>query len=1482
VGGGGPRAPPPPRAVGTQSCWFKRFWGLKGRYPAAAWQINHRSEDSFVVPHGLTANRVVAAVGCLALGFLALAQPAAAQEEPPRFIEVDPMLAAEKGTEPWDVHAALRDVHSRFALFGEGDRAFTSLRLVGDNRMYETNTGPGDEYYLWNGGPAICQYSTQFSSGCYFQSFGIPIMWSVPRSEWVRYLVEGVESMQNVKGDPPGFSVLWNGEVFARPKDINAADGLVGTLLSGVVSTEDGSCRDHSAGLGGCNMGAGYQLLPGSNCPETWSYGGTIWLGDRPIPPDNWIAMFEEQGMDFRWNRWQVPDTLKDPTKFMGNNFATYGHFNDYNSTTLKKFGEVVPGGVGEPTRQGYPLGLDFYFDAFSFTIPTVANAKFWAALIVNNSEQLYGVAHDYDSIYWGIGGWPGRRQDGDNYFLMDKGAWVSAESSDLNSPECQDADPVPLIGQTCEGFNSSRPDGFEAGAHGIMILKSPIGDLRNKLFSTLGSPFYMPGHPLAGDTITYNHAVNWNFGTWGDVFNSGTDRMRFGVMSDTKENILDGSACSDFVGGGLGDRWSTFQSNEWPDGDMCKPKWYVPGDWQYVSGRPLGAHDGPDTLHLPGCGPTGCPETWRDTTWQGWSANRAGNLSQHSLGPFRLEAGDTAEIILAMYSGRDSVTFEAFTQGIYDFYLGLFQGPEAPPRVTIQSLDLGSGVTPGSEADAEVTLVWDEAAEDYVDPFMAKFADDMEIAAAGTELAVIRDANPGIVDRIRERAADNLEQLLIFRSCDGGSTFDADGDCDGDEAYDALGNTVEPGWQAYAILTPDASGDFPNTWSDGTVTAGVTYLYSILGQSRGFEEVVINDPNASVDTIIDTGVVPPDTTIVFTCGLGPCETTELVVAPPILNPLSRSSADPNVTSVYIPVSIAGGGAAAAANFVEDTATVLNWSVVTRDLGGYSTVPFDVALTSGAIRESGFEVAFGNYIEITEVSNATSEEVYSVSVVLEDLATTVVGDTGTTTATTALQTRTFTRSDGVPVTLNAASLVSETEVNDTLTRVYEIGPGSLDPDSRTAIGFVLYELVGAESQPLLASGTLTGDAATPGAFLANPGFPGFLVSADNSEAGSFDREFWMAEGDTLSTDLDPRLEYDQANSDLENVQSRTFGQYVIVFSDSVFGTGAPFVLRLNDPTFEPEDVDELFDASLLTRTRGTTAVTTPEAKALVGAATGQDTTTFELVAANLPFEVYNLTYGRTAEVAMIERGEVRKQLGLYNDTISVTVDADQWIPEDEIYVIEDIGVFRTRDVAGVEAIVVNEAGTPETETRAAVSFSPLLLTCGGANSSCNPVSPTGFGFGQWIGVNPDDELNILYYSPFDNASRFSFSPTRAIAGQAVIDAGLSIEETMDLIRVVPNPYVFFSEYEATSQSRRIMFTHLPPDGEIRIYTVAGNFVQEIDWAPEDLTGNGDLFWDMQTREGNEVGAGLFLYVITAVDPATGRELKKMGKFVVIR
>ncbi len=39
---------------------------------------------------------------------------------------------------------------------------------------------------------------------------------------------------------------------------------------------------------------------------------------------------------------------------------------------------------------------------------------------------------------------------------------------------------------------------------------------------------------------------------------------------------------------------------------------------------------------------------------------------------------------------------------------------------------------------------------------------------------------------------------------------------------------------------------------------------------------------------------------------------------------------------------------------------------------------------------------------------------------------------------------------------------------------------------------------------------------------------------------------------------------------------------------------------------------------------------------------------------------------------------------------------------------------------------------------------------------------------------------------------------------------------------------------------------------------------------------------METREGNLIASGLYVYVVQASNPETGEYLKKFGKFIVIR
>ena len=93
-----------------------------------------------------------------------------------------------------------------------------------------------------------------------------------------------------------------------------------------------------------------------------------------------------------------------------------------------------------------------------------------------------------------------------------------------------------------------------------------------------------------------------------------------------------------------------------------------------------------------------------------------------------------------------------------------------------------------------------------------------------------------------------------------------------------------------------------------------------------------------------------------------------------------------------------------------------------------------------------------------------------------------------------------------------------------------------------------------------------------------------------------------------------------------------------------------------------------------------------------------------------------------------------------------------------------------------------------------------------------------------------------------------------------------------------------------------MFTNLPEKCTLKIFTVSGILVREL-FVPEDglasytvtnkNTGesqdlgqynNGMLHWDMLTRDGLEIAAGMYLYHVK--DDLTGEE--KIGKFGVIK
>lgn len=120
-----------------------------------------------------------------------------------------------------------------------------------------------------------------------------------------------------------------------------------------------------------------------------------------------------------------------------------------------------------------------------------------------------------------------------------------------------------------------------------------------------------------------------------------------------------------------------------------------------------------------------------------------------------------------------------------------------------------------------------------------------------------------------------------------------------------------------------------------------------------------------------------------------------------------------------------------------------------------------------------------------------------------------------------------------------------------------------------------------------------------------------------------------------------------------------------------------------------------------------------------------------------------------------------------------------------------------------------------------------------------------------------------------------------------------VEEDMDQIKVVPNPYICTNELEPSvmntnfNQRRRILFTNVPAKCNIKIFSITGVLVDEIkvnhskanatELSP-DSEANGVAIWDVKTREGLEVAAGYYLYRVES--QITGDE--KVGKFAIIK
>ena len=151
-----------------------------------------------------------------------------------------------------------------------------------------------------------------------------------------------------------------------------------------------------------------------------------------------------------------------------------------------------------------------------------------------------------------------------------------------------------------------------------------------------------------------------------------------------------------------------------------------------------------------------------------------------------------------------------------------------------------------------------------------------------------------------------------------------------------------------------------------------------------------------------------------------------------------------------------------------------------------------------------------------------------------------------------------------------------------------------------------------------------------------------------------------------------------------------------------------------------------------------------------------------------------------------------------------------------------------------------------------------------ADSSEDPPIPS------YVTKQPQkgDIIRFRTYKPFLSGDVFTFS---------TVSPGIATakeESLLEDVRVVPNPFVVWSEWSYDGGAQRIAFTNLPAMSTIYVYTSAGDLVKKL--VHESPT-SGTLFWNMLNESNQSVAYGLYVYIVEADDGQS-----KIGKFALIK
>jgi hypothetical protein len=123
-----------------------------------------------------------------------------------------------------------------------------------------------------------------------------------------------------------------------------------------------------------------------------------------------------------------------------------------------------------------------------------------------------------------------------------------------------------------------------------------------------------------------------------------------------------------------------------------------------------------------------------------------------------------------------------------------------------------------------------------------------------------------------------------------------------------------------------------------------------------------------------------------------------------------------------------------------------------------------------------------------------------------------------------------------------------------------------------------------------------------------------------------------------------------------------------------------------------------------------------------------------------------------------------------------------------------------------------------------------------------------------VGIDELSGTVIRFYTTDPNQPGDVFiidtGESAALAGDAA-----TAEAALDLIAVTPNPYRGASGYEVSGDQRIARIVNLPAEATIRIFTLSGTLVRELEKVNDGST---TIDWNLQSEAGLQIASGIYL------------------------